>query len=921
MAARMGLVRLLLSCVFVLLSAARVVAAEDPMPRPPELERDVQFWVRVYTEVDTNGGFLHDERNLGVVYEKLHFTSNTSPRERQRIVDQGKARYAAALRRIAAANGGPLSDEDQRIRDMWGSEGTPGRLQEATDEIRFQLGQSDRFKAGLIRSGAWETHIAETLANLGLPAELAVLPHVESSFNPAAYSKVGAAGLWQFMRSTGRRYMRIDNAVDDRLDPFRSTEAAAQLLAYNYRLLGTWPLALTAYNHGAEGVRRAKETLGSEDIVRIVRNYKGRTFGFASRNFYVSFLAALEIDRNPEKYFGDVERAGEARFQEVTIPGFVQISTLERALKIDRQKLRELNPALLRSVWDGQRHVPKAYHLRLPTDGGKWTSDLLAARLSPGDFFAGQPEPRRYRVRRGDTVANVADQFGVTPEALARLNRMRTSGKLKVGRVINLPEATIPGTGTLVAVAGSPAGSSAGGSTGASATVAANTSRTVATSNVPRSGTAATAGIGVLNGGVVGSTADATSGSDAISNNAGDTSFLNGLVAGSPTGTASGTTFGDESGAASSGGNGQSVAGGSSGRSGAGNNAASNNRGQGAGTKNGAAGGVNAGPRRGIITSPSGVYVVQTGESLADIASKFGMTEAQLLRLNGIRNRDFVFEGQQLLVTATPPSAVASTGGPRTGLPATASGAPPAKSFEGGVSGAPVASTAVPSTNVPTRERLTGASPAVEASPAVASGAVPAEEAARESIEEAKAVAKAGVPAENAQPVNAAQAEELSPALGPAADTQQNADPTDYTVSKDNTIRVAAAETLGHYADWLHVSAARLRQLNKMSFAKPVLIGHKIRLDFGRVSREEFETKRREYHVELQATYFAEHRIIGTEVYIVRRGDALWTVTQRFAQLPIWLLQQYNPDVDLADLRPGTQIVMPRVENVVAGPG
>src|SRR5437763_250276 len=150
------------------------------------------------------------------------------------------------------------------------------------EDVRFQLGQADRFRAGLIRSGAWETHIAQVLANLGLPAELAVLPHVESSFNPAAYSKVGAAGLWQFMRSTGRRYMRIDSAVDDRLDPFRSTEAAAQLLAYNYRVLGTWPLALTAYNHGTAGVRRAKETLGTDDIVRIVRSYNSRTFGFAS---------------------------------------------------------------------------------------------------------------------------------------------------------------------------------------------------------------------------------------------------------------------------------------------------------------------------------------------------------------------------------------------------------------------------------------------------------------------------------------------------------------------------------------------------------------------------------------------------------------------------------------------------------------
>jgi membrane-bound lytic murein transglycosylase D len=230
-----GVAPLLVGALLSLLAGFSASAAEDPMPRPPELERDVQFWIRVYTEVDTNAGLLHDEHNLGVVYEKLRFVPNTSPREREHIVEESRQRFAAALRRIAAANGTGLSEDDQKILDMWGTEGTPARLLQATDEIRFQLGQADRFRAGLIRSGAWETHIAETLANLGLPSQLAVLPHVESSFNPAAYSKVGAAGLWQFMRSTGRRYMRIDGAVDDRLDPFRSTEAAAQLLAYNYR--------------------------------------------------------------------------------------------------------------------------------------------------------------------------------------------------------------------------------------------------------------------------------------------------------------------------------------------------------------------------------------------------------------------------------------------------------------------------------------------------------------------------------------------------------------------------------------------------------------------------------------------------------------------------------------------------------------
>ena len=270
----------------------------------------MNFWVRVYTEVTTNEGFLHDERNLAVIYDTLKFGAGMSSRDRQRVVDERRDRHIAALRRIIAA-----------LPSEVGTRGIVGRRQTAAravgsecqrrcccarprERIRFQLGQADRFKEGLIRSSSWEAHIAETFANQGLPPELAVLPHVESSFNAAAYSKVGAAGLWQFMRSTGRRYMRVDDAVDERLDPYRSTEAAAQLLAYNYRVLGSWPLALTAYNHGAAGMRRAKETVGTDDFVKINRTYNSRTFGFASRNFFPSFLAALTIDENPEKYFG-----------------------------------------------------------------------------------------------------------------------------------------------------------------------------------------------------------------------------------------------------------------------------------------------------------------------------------------------------------------------------------------------------------------------------------------------------------------------------------------------------------------------------------------------------------------------------------------------------------------------------------------
>jgi membrane-bound lytic murein transglycosylase D len=96
------------------------------------------------------------------------------------------------------------------------------------------------------------------------------------------------------------------------------------------------------------------------------------------------------------------------------------------------------------------------------------------------------------------------------------------------------------------------------------------------------------------------------------------------------------------------------------------------------------------------------------------------------------------------------------------------------------------------------------------------------------------------------------------------------------------------------------------------------LLGQKLRLEFSKVSREDFEERRREFHSRLQAQFFAEHRILGTEVYVARRGDTLWNVTQRYSNLPVWLLQQYNPDIDLAELRAGSQLVVPKVEALEA---
>jgi membrane-bound lytic murein transglycosylase D len=121
---------------------------------------------------------------------------------------------------------------------------------------------------------------------------------------------------------------------------------------------------------------------------------------------------------------------------------------------------------------------------------------------------------------------------------------------------------------------------------------------------------------------------------------------------------------------------------------------------------------------------------------------------------------------------------------------------------------------------------------------------------------------------------------------------------------------------LGHFADWTKISSTQLRALNKLHKNAMVTLGHKVKLDFSKVSAADFETARRNYHQQLQETFFATHRIAGTENYVVKRGESLWIIAQQHAELPVWLVAQYNPDVDFGEVRPGTTIVMPRVETI-----
>jgi membrane-bound lytic murein transglycosylase D len=142
------------------------------------------------------------------------------------------------------------------------------------------------------------------------------------------------------------------------------------------------------------------------------------------------------------------------------------------------------------------------------------------------------------------------------------------------------------------------------------------------------------------------------------------------------------------------------------------------------------------------------------------------------------------------------------------------------------------------------------------------------------------------------------------------------ADPNDYGVGPDNTIEIQPAETLGHYAEWLNVRTQRLRDLNEMSSAKPVVVGQRIKLDFAAVNSSEFTRRRVVHHRALQEAFFANYRVTATTEHQVKPGESLWVLTLKRYKVPVWLLRQYNPDLNFGHVRPGMRIVFPHIERI-----
>jgi membrane-bound lytic murein transglycosylase D len=278
-------------------------------PKPAALEPAVDFWRKTYGVWQRSDVAFHDDRFLNVVYEVMvlpGYVAEGLTSEQREMINQRRDYWKGQLAALESKlrYGAALTVNDRQLIAKLESGGRSlnTMLPGASDRLRYQRGTRERFKRGLEISGRYDLQFRKIFRDAGLPEDLAYLPHVESSFQPAAKSSAGAVGMWQFTKSAAQTFMPGSDRVDQRLDPFASAYGAARYLSYAYGKLGNWPVALTSYNHGIGGMKRAQNQMGS-DFVHIVEEYDGPAFGFASRNYYAQFLAAREIAANSEQFF------------------------------------------------------------------------------------------------------------------------------------------------------------------------------------------------------------------------------------------------------------------------------------------------------------------------------------------------------------------------------------------------------------------------------------------------------------------------------------------------------------------------------------------------------------------------------------------------------------------------------------------
>jgi len=449
----------------VLASAPPASATPSPgsthFPRYKELESNVAFWGDVFTKWTSRQIAFHDVEHLELIYSVLSIDDIVQRLPASQQDDAIRARRKAEGERISAmllriSEGHIRTEEERRVfKAIAKIDREPAYAKILAEQVRSQRGLGDKFCEAAARAESYRPMMSRILRSYDVPQELLALPLVESGYKIGAYSSAGASGIWQFMPATGRIYLEVNANYDDRRDPVRSTDAAARMLRKTYENLGSWPLAITSYNHGPGGIARAVKDMGTTHFGVISKHYKGKSFGFASRNYYAEFLAAVDAMNRLDTLCGPIT-VEPYQPDEVTLGTSASIRDLARAARLTVEQLDDLNPALSAAVSRGSVKVPRGYRLNLPhgtrnefaaafghVDLNAPTSPTVIVRgdaAAPAAVAGASAPATTHKVARGESLTQIAKRYGTTETTLLYTNRLRNASAVKVGQTLKIPE-------------------------------------------------------------------------------------------------------------------------------------------------------------------------------------------------------------------------------------------------------------------------------------------------------------------------------------------------------------------------------------------------------------------------------------------------------------------------------------------------
>lgn len=302
-----------------------------------------------------------------------------------------------------------------------------------------QLFKTSRYKTllrdSLENSLELRLYVRKAIQNAGLPPELEYLPVVESYYKTTAKSSSGALGLWQFMANSVKPYLELNDYVDERLDPWKETEAALKKLKENYNMFGDWLLAIGAYNCGAGAMQRALNKAEVKDFWYLAENkliptqtiqYVPKLLAIADLAMHTDFYE-MDIPLHQEEYnvlFNETNGI----FDYVSVNKAYSLKTLAQEMRIDYSILKELNPSFI----EGFTHPTKESTIRLPI-GMKETAEKALETIKPIDF------PVKYKVVKGDTLWGISKKFGVTVSQICELNNIKENAVLSIGKILYIP--------------------------------------------------------------------------------------------------------------------------------------------------------------------------------------------------------------------------------------------------------------------------------------------------------------------------------------------------------------------------------------------------------------------------------------------------------------------------------------------------